>query len=238
MKKILLFAIALVSANVMVAQDDCMNFFPDTEGTVLESTTYDVSNNPLRTTTYRINKVSDNTSGNAMEIGFTMANSNGTVINTGNIDASCMDGTFRMKMNSKALTPEVMNILSTNTELVSNFLDYPNIFNNDTYPFESPFTMTDGEFSIKSNNDSRDEIRVRVYNRQYEGNEKITTSARRDSFDAAKVTFSFEVTQDGRTMRYKGKEWYSSGFGIIRSETYDNNDNLLYTTMLTNMMSK
>lgn len=238
MKKILLFATLLVSTNLVVAQDTCMDFFPDTEGTVLENTTYDANNGLLRTTTYRVNKVYNYPSGNNSEIGFTMTNSMGTVINTGNIDATCTDGNFRMEMKSKAMSPEVMNILSTSTELVSNFLDYPNIFNTSMTPFDSPFSMTDGQFTIKSDNDRKDDITVRVYSRQYEGNERIDTPARRDSFDAAKVTFNFEVTKNGQTMRYKGKEWYSSRFGIIRSETYDNNDNLLNTTVLTGIRAK
>lgn len=238
MRKILFFSAILFSVNMATAQTDCMGFFPETQGTVLETTTYDVAKQPLRSMVYRVNEVNTNVLGNNMQVSFTMMNNDGSVMDAGNIDADCMDGNFRMKMSSRALTPEVMNILSTSTELVSNFLDYPNIFNTDMDPFASPFVMTGGDFTIQSNNDKKDDIRVGVRNRQYEGNERIYVPARRDSFDAAKVTFDFEVTENGSTKQYKGIEWYSTNFGIIRSETYDNNNTLLNTTLLTTIKEK
>jgi len=173
-----------------------------------------------------------------MEIGFTMMDNNGGVMNSGNINAGCTDGNFSMKMDTRGFTPEVMDIFSTSTELVGSFLNYPNIFNNEMNMFTSPFEMTGGEFNIQSNNDKQDDIRVRVYNRQYEGNERITVPARRDSFDAAKIAFTFEVTKDGSTKRFRGVEWHSTNFGVIRSETYDDNDNLVNTTLLTSIREK
>ena len=235
MKKILLFAASLFGLNVAMAQDNCMSFFPDTEGTVLVNTTYDANDNPLRKMEYRVTNVSNYMSGNSMEVGFSIMNNDDMVMDQGIIDASCTDGTFRMKMRTMALTPEIMDILSTSTELVGNFLDYPNIFNDATDPFTSPFTMSGGDFTIQSKDDNKNDIRVRVYNRQYEGNEKIFVPARRDSFDAAKVTFTFEVTKNGNTTRYKGKEWYSNNHGIIRSETYSEDDMLINKSLLTSI---
>ena len=236
-KLFLLISGILLSSSVMLAQDDCMAFFPKEEGAMLVNKTYDAQNNLLRTTTYRVNHNYDYISGADMQIGFVVTDNNGAAIDDGNIDARCDDGTFSMRMINRGMTQDVMDALSGGTELVGNFLDYPNIFN-DEYPFEKPFQMTNGDFTIQSKNDKKEWIRVRVHNRQYTGNEKITVPAKAEPFNAAKTTFDFEVIKEGNTMRYRGVEWYAENASIVRSETYDSNNNLVNYTVLTTFTNK
>lgn len=237
MKKILtLFTAIIISSGFMMAQDDCMQFFPNNEGDILVNTTYDAANNVQSVMTYRINKVYDYISGENMQIAFVMTDGEGQVIDNGNLEAYCDYGTFYMKMTNNVLTADVINILSSDTELVGDFLDYPNVFNENIFD-ESPFQMSGGSFMIKSKSNKKDFVNVVVYNRQYVGTEKITTPARTEPFHAAKITFEFEVTRDRKTKRYKGIEWCAMNAGIIRSETYDNNNNLLTKTLLTNMQN-
>lgn len=237
MKKILFFISFLAISGLLKAQDNCMQFFPNTEGAILISKTSDANDNLLRSITYRIDKVYDYFSGSDMQIGFVITDDKGSVIDDGYLDASCLDGNFSMKMVNRGITPEVMSALSKDTELVGDYLDYPNIFDDD-YPFESPFQMTGGEFTVQSKADKKDWVRVRVYNRQYVANEKITTPARVEPFHSAKVTFDFEVTKDKVTTQYKGVEWYAVNAGIVRSETYDSNDKLVNKTVLTTLKEK
>lgn len=57
MKK-LLFTLGIVisSSTLLMAQDDCMAFFPTNEGAVLINKSYDANNNLLSTMTYRVDK--------------------------------------------------------------------------------------------------------------------------------------------------------------------------------------
>lgn len=239
MKKILLFfASILATSSMLVAQDNCMQFFPNNPGTVLISKTFDAQNNLLSTMTYHVNKVSDYASGSNTEIAFALSDMNGKTIDSGNLEAYCNDGNFYMKMMNRSMTPEVMKSFTTNTEIVGDFLDYPDV-NDEVYLSEDgPFKMEDGKFTIHSKSDKKDQATVRVYNRQYIKNEDITTPAMENPFHAAKVTFNFEVTKDNMTTQYKGVEWYAANAGIVKAETFDNNNNLLTTTLLTTLQGK
>jgi len=235
MKKLFLFFAGIFSvATVANAQDGCMAFFPTEPGTIMVSTNYDSSDNMLSTMTYRVNESYDYMSGSNTQIGFTFADNTGRVTGTGNLDASCNDGDFSMKMNIIDSDPYMMNTLAQSTELVGNFLDYPNTFSNISDPFNmSPFQMDGGEYTIKSKGDNRDDIRVRVYNRQYEKSEIVNTPA--GSFNASKVSFDYDVTRDGQTVTYKGSEWFAPNAGIVKTETYDKSGNRLNYSQLTTL---
>lgn len=240
MKKFLLFFASIFAAtNLLMAQSECMQFYPNTPGATLVNKTFDAQNNLMNVTTYTINQVYDYSSSTNMLIGFIIADKDGNTVDSGNIEAYCDNGTFYTKMVNRSMTSDVMNMLSTNTEMVGNFLDYPNIFSdNDGYPFDDPFEMGDGDFTIQSKADKKEMIRVHVYNRRYIKNEKVTTPAKESPFHAAKVTFDFDVTKNKVTTKYKGIEWYAANAGIVKSETYDSNNKLVTTTILTTLKDK
>lgn len=232
MRKLSLFLMGLIaSAGYSVAQDDCMYFFPNKEGAELVNKTYDANNNLVNTMIYRIENVMDYPTETDMEIRFFMTDKNGAAIDQGTLSARCDGESFYLNMVNRGLTSDIMNALGEDTELTGDFLDYPNAFNMD-YPFDGNFKMDAGEFTIKSKNNKNDDIRVREFNRQYVGDEKVSTPAREFNH-ASKVTFDFEVTKGKQTTRYKGVEWYATNSGIVRSEVYDSNNNLLSYTQLT-----
>jgi hypothetical protein len=184
---------------------------------------------------YRVNQTFEYSPGITVEVGFTMTDSKNSVIDRGAIEARCDEGrNFYLNMKNRSFSPLVMNILGSNTALIGNFLDYPNVFNDD-YPYTSDMPMSDGGFSIKSE-DTGAYINVRVYSRNYEKTEKITTPA--GTFNAAKISFYFDVTSDKVTKIYKGVEWYAGYAGIVRSETYDNKGKLQIYTVLTEKRDK
>lgn len=238
MKKIYLLLLSVfIGTGMMSAQSDCVEFFPANEGTVLVTKTYDAANRLLNTMIYRVNSVSNGLSMNDMQIGFTLMDGYNNAVSNATIDASCTNGYFSMKMVSKGYSPDVVKAMTTNTELIGYFLNYPNTLN--TNPMNnSPFAMEGGEFTIEDNSDKRDKITVRVNNRQLEGMERVITPARNDSFNSYKITLNFDVTQNNQTTTLKGIQWYSPRFGIVRSETYDNNNNLINRTELTTIEEK
>lgn len=235
MKKIFIAILSVVVCTGMVNAQDCIEFFPSSEGSVLTTKTYDANNNLQNTMIYRVNNVNSNMVANNMQIGFTMMDNNDVVVSNATIDANCTNGMFNMRMVSQGYSPAFIRAMSTNTELIGYFLNYPNVFNTDPLINNSPFAMDGGEFTIEDKNTSRDNINVRVYNRQLEGNERVITPARNDSFDAYKISFNFDVRTDGQTTTLKGIEWYSPRYGIVKSETYDDNGNLINRTELSGM---
>ncbi len=231
MKKIFLFVICFTFAVTSISAQDCMNFFPSSVGAMLINKTYNGDDDLLNTTIYRVENGFDYTNGSDMEVSFTMTDNYNNILSQGNIDASCMDGNFYLKMVNRSLSPEIMQMLGSNTELIGNFLDYPDTFN-DGDPFGGVFQMDAGEYTLRSKA-TGETIRVKVYDRQYEKNERVKTPA--GTFNAAKVSFNFECTKDGVTKKHRGVEWYAPGAGIVRSETYDADNNLENYTILTTL---
>lgn len=235
MKKLLLLLVSIlfISSHTR-AQDECMAFFPTTPGTVLVTSNYDADNNLMSTMTYRINDSYDYTSGSNTRMGFIFMDNTNSVCGTGNLTAGCNNGFFSMKMEVADASPYMMDALAQNTELIGNFLDYPNNYDNMSNPFDmSPFDMDGGEYIIKSKDEKSDDIKVRVYDRKYEKNETVTTPA--GSFDASKISFSYDVTRNGKTMTYKGTEWFAKNAGIVKTETCDKGGNAICHSQLTTL---
>lgn len=229
-----LFALVLSSATLLVAQDDCVGFFPKDEGTTLVKSNYDANKKLLSTITYVVNKTYQYPDETERQIGFTIADAVGNVIDEGDMEVRCKDGSFFMKMTNVALTPGILKILMDNTEIASEFLDYPDIFS--TPPSEELFKVDRGEFTIRSKSDKKELVNVKVSNRTFVKEEKVTTPA--GTFDAYKVTFDVHITEHKKVTKYKGTEWYADNAGIIKSEVYDTNNTLVSYSELTTLKFK
>jgi len=240
MKKIAILFFFVCMPFLAAAQDsadytDCIPFFPTNEGALLITQSYDAQDNLLNTMIYRVNKVLEYSPGITVDVGFTMTDNKNNVIDRGTIEARCGENdNFYLTMQNKSFSPEVMDILGSNTALIGNFLDYPNIFN-DVYPYTIGFEMDDDGFSVRSK-ETGAFLNVRIYGRNYEKSERITTPA--GTFDAAKVSFYFDAINNKETKTCKGIEWYAPRTGIVRSETYDKKGNLLNYTILTEAREK
>lgn len=209
------------------AQSNEMSLYPTTEGSTLVTRSYDPYNRLEYTTTYRVERFLETTDGPQTEMVFNVADGDGAIVDAGTIQARFEEGDFTFESVSKATHPNIAKMLSYNTQLVDSYLDYPDVFSSAAEPFE----MSEAEFMIKDKTKG-DFLRVKVYDRQYVKNEKLTTPA--GTFDAAKINFKFEVydSQSKTTMTYKDTEWYALGAGVIRSEVFTHDNQLLGYTVL------
>ncbi len=235
MKKIFLIAVvACSSVGIISAQDDCMALFPTTEGATMTSKSYDGNNNLITTTTYTVGEIQDNYYSGSAQISFQSVDPMGNIVDQGSLETRCDDGNFYLKSLNRMMFPESQGLLLENIELMGNFLDYPNTFSS-PYPFDNTFEMDGAEFTIKSKDKDGEFVRVRVYNRDYEKNEDVTTPA--GKFDAAKISYMVEVYDSAtkESKEYKGIEWYALESGIVRSELYDRDNNLQAYSVVTDM---
>lgn len=230
---IFVFSFVFSSALIMAQDGGCMEFFPKKPGATMISKSYDAANKLLNTMIYQIDKSYTYQSGEEIDITFTMTDANGKGIDRGSLNARCDDGVFYMNMTNRTLSPDVMKLLGSDTELVADFLDYPEF--NVNSPASGSLEVTDASYTIRSKSNKKEQMSVRVYDRSYEKAEQLTTPA--GTFMAAKVTFSFETTKDKKSTIYKGAEWYAPNAGIVRTETYDKNGKLQNYTVLTTLQN-
>ncbi len=228
MKTLFFIFMFTVTSCVLMAQDDCMYFFPPNEGDILVTKNYDNKDTLLSTISYKVNKMDQTINGSNIDIVFKITNSKDSLIDSGSLDAKCEDGIFYMSMSNRILSPDAIKILEKDTELVGDFLDYPDPFGDF---FSGDFKMNGGKFTVQDKKDKKIFAHVNIFGRKYEKNEKVTTPA--GTFDAAKVTFNFTISENKKTTMYEGVEWYALNAGIIRSETYDKKGNLQNYSVLT-----
>lgn len=227
---LLILLLVVISPHFSQAQNnDCFGFFPNNIGTELINKTYNSSDSLLSTFTCKILDSYEHSTMASIELAFVMSDGNNVQIDRGTINAHCNDGELYLSMDQEIDTSvNVTDMLSLDTEIVSNFLSYPEP--NISSSIYDNKGIEETSFTVKSKEDKDDFMRVNMYNRKYIKNEKVNTPA--GSFDAAMVTFEFEVYHDKETKRYKGVEWYAIDAGIVRSETYDLKNNLLNYTVL------
>lgn len=232
MKKMIFSLLAgFACIGMTTAQESCMALFPNTQGTTWTTKCYDAQDNLLGKTTYVVTDYSENMSGPDTRINFTVIDTMGVVLNQGELNAHCTNGDFFMRSVSQPMDTDITRMISTNVNLLGSFLNYPDTFSSN-FPYNSVFDMDGGQFTIEPKGDRKDFVRVRVYNRSYDKNERITTPA--GSFDASKITYNVEVynNENKETKTFRNTEWYALGHGIIRSEAHDSNNNLVNYTVL------
>jgi len=216
--------------------NDCMVLFPNEKGSSLVTKSYDGQGKLAYTTTYQVQESAEHLGGPDTYMSFSVINGEGVTVDQGNLDAYCNDGNFYFKSVSHATCPEIAKMLSSNTQLLGSYLDYPDLFTSSND--DGPFSMEGAEFTVKDKADKKEFLKVRVYNREYEKNEKIHTPA--GDFDAAKIKFNVEVYDNDTktTTTYQNTEWYALGAGIVRTETFDKNNNLMGYTQLETLNQK
>jgi len=231
MRKFISSSLAIFAfAGFLSAQDGCMALFPNDKGTTWETKCYNSGDQLVGSTKYMVKDYSEMPSGPNTEIVFTVMNANGEVQNQGEMEAYCNEGDFYVKSESHPVNSDITSMISSNVNLLGSFLNYPNTFN-----MNDPFDMEGGEFTIKPKADKKDFVRVRIHNRSFEKNEKVTTPA--GTFDASKISYEVEVYDNAnkKTMNYKNVEWYAVGAGIVRAEAYDSNNKMDNYTVLASL---
>ena len=229
MKKIIFLSALMAGCVVAVsAQDKLFQFFPNQEGFQLVNQTYNAENQLVGTNVTTVQKYYEYTDGAQLDLGFTMIDPTGKLLDEGSLEAYYEGGNFYLKMNNRTISPEVMRYLSAENELVGDFLDYPNPMGVEgtTTPV---FAMNGGDFTVRSKENKREFVRVHNFERELEGRETITTPA--GTFEAFKVASNVEVTCEGKTERLRQIEWYAPQAGIVRAEVY-NGDALMNYTVL------
>ncbi|MCD8262868.1 MAG: hypothetical protein LUD02_00875 [Tannerellaceae bacterium] len=186
MKKFVLSLITVFACGSLAqAQDDCMALFPTDYGTVLVNQTYDGSNNLLYTTTYKVSDVRDYPSGTETELVYTVKGPTNNIQESSSYYARCSNGYFSLNLVNRGIVNNFVQELSSTTELVADYLDYPDTFNDDILGYDQTFEMDPGTIIVQSKTDKSEQARVSISNRRLDKSEKIQTPA--GEFHASRI---------------------------------------------------
>lgn len=239
MKKTFFIVAALVvSIGLSYGQTEESNYldnYPNREGAQLVSKSYDANDNLLSTLILTVQKYYQYPDGSDLEMGYVITDAQGKAVDRGEMNVRYSDGDLFFKMSERTDLPDMNNYLSMNTSLMGSFLDYPDTFRvgRPTGDPDSEFEMEAATFRVKDEGSRKTETTFQVYDREFEGLEKITTPA--GTFDSSKITFKVSNFENGQKRIYEGTEWYVIGLGIVRAEIYDQNKELKNYTVLTSV---
>lgn len=235
MKKFFISALSVLAcAGVANAQSECNFLFPTVKGSVITTKCYDAQDNLLGTTTYQVSDENMGYNSTSSEIMYSVTDRNGQVVNAGKIENTCNNGNVHVRSTSQgANMNNIGQMLSANINLMGSTLDYPDTFSA-MPPFGNLFERSEAELTLKSERKG-DIARVKLYDRTYEKNDIVSTPA--GQFNTTKTSYKVDVYDDNNNKQgtYRNVEWYSLGNGIVRAESYNDDDQLVNYTVLTAM---
>ena len=223
--KIILSLFVLQFVTTGMAQD-CIFFFPQTEGTRMVKKNYDANGNLRGVMTYTIDEIDNYPSGMVVEAEYIFKDSTGTVYDKGDLEAFCQNGEFFMEMKEVFSNPSFVSTRQTDVVSTDAVMNYPNVSTstNDTIYFDDAYVQI---YSKKNRGNRKN---VTVYDREYVTTEPVTTPA--GTFDCTKVKYKIKSRSPKETIEGYGYEWYTPNVGVVKNEQYDNNNQLQYYTIL------
>lgn len=153
----------------------------------------------------------------------------GQQIGTLDYEVKCQDGNFLVSMNS-FLNPEQMGAYENmEVEIDGDFLQLPS----DLHP---GMTLPNASVAIKMKKSGIEmmSLTILIFDRQVEKFESITTPA--GTFNCAKIVYGVQSKMGQAipiNVKTSGAEWLAKGTGMVKSEQYDENQNLMSYSLLT-----
>lgn len=240
MKKFITTTLLVVFSIGLLAAQDPFDFLPYKKGGQIVYKSYNANHSLIATTTYTVLEDYDYSNDHYLPDGYinmnyTITNASGAAIDRGKTSAKYEDGAFFFNMSQLEYNmSDMMDYIGAETSLLGSFLDYPDTFSNNR-SFEGEFKMEGAEFTLKSKSNKEDFVTVSIRNRDFVRNEAVAVPL--GTLEASKITFEIEVYRnlDESITTYKANEWYKVDKGIIKTEIYDSNNNLINYTVLAEM---
>ncbi len=230
-KNLFVMGMLALGAETAMAQE-CNFYFANEVGKVLTRTGYKADGTISSTLIYRVDNVYDYPSGMEVDAHFSYSKPNGKVLNSGQMVARCNDGNFTMSMNHILTFPDALTMKNAEIYVMGDLMSYPDTFSDIDDP-ASAAQYSDGTVRIydKKNKDNKAEISVT--DREFVTNEDVTTPA--GVFHATKVKYRMKIWTPKSTIEGYGYEWYAPNVGIVRTEEYNDNDQVQSYSVLTSI---
>ena len=222
LKNLILGATLFVATGAM-AQQDCAFFFPNQEGEQITRNYYDANGNLANIIVYHVDQAYDYPSGMEVVATYTFANATGQTLTSGQMVARCNNGNFAMSMGHIPSYSLALNMISADVFMMGDLMNYPDAFSNSMNPGDSD-EFEDGTLRIYQKGDKNNRAEVSIFDRQFVSNESVNTPA--GTFYCTKVKYDMNIWTPQGTIKGYGYEWYAPNIGIVRTEQYNDKQEL------------
>ena len=220
MKTTLTFLSALFIITIGFGQNSCSKYYPFTEGTTFQITSYDKKGKKSSVVDYEIANVTNNTA----TFNTKVYDDKGKEIVTSNYNITCENDAVSIDFNSM-MSPELfsqykdmeMDVTGTNIEIPNNLS-----VGQDLKDADMLMTLNMAGMNMK--------MTMNLINRKVESKESITTSA--GTFDCYVISYTSEFKM-GIKQTFMAKDWIAEGVGVVKSESFNKNGKLMGYSELT-----
>ena len=226
----ILLASILITAGTKLRAQDCHDFFPQEEGTVLTYVSYDKKDKITGSSEMSFKDKKQTPDGMSVLFVSKFSDDKEEVLYESEIKVECKDGVLYFDAG-KFLDPATMSAYETmEVEVTGDNLELP---------LNGPVgsRMEDGGVTavVRSSGVKIVTVSVNISNRKIEAREKVETPA--GNFDCIKYTYDALSKIGFIKVNMSAIEWYSPGLGTVRSESYNKNGKLTGTTVLESIRS-
>jgi len=223
MKKSILLTGAILLFNVVLFAQDCVFYYPKTEGKQLEYTSFDAKDKKTGSSIQRVKETSENEGILSVLVETQSFDKKGKDIGTNEYTAKCENGVYTVDMKSFMDAATMASYEDQDIEVSGNNLEIPaNLNVGDELP--------NGRLSISiySNGTRIMGMSTVLTKRKVEAKEEITTEA--GTFECYKITYTMTVSTMF-SVRMEAADWICEDVGTVKSETYSRGKTMGYTLL-------
>lgn len=218
-------AVLLISVSTFKAvSQNCSVYFPTVKGTIYEMQQFDNKDKQTGTSTYTVNNSITDTEGNvAAIIHIHSQGKSDKDTMSANVSYKCENGKAYVDMKNFIPSGSSEQYKDMEIKTDASWMEIPQALSVGT-------TMVDatGTMSFYSNGTLFMTMKISITDRKVASSESVTTPA--GTFQCYKVTYNIasesSIMGIKTTINSKAVEYYSTGTGIVKSETYNKNDKL------------
>lgn len=221
LKTLLLLAL---TTQVAIGQNDCNAFYPFTEGSTAQITTYNKRGKVAAVSDYTVKTVSNSTGNSVATMATQVSDKRGDVISEAEFNVTCDNESvaidFTSLMNAEMLSPyRDMNTEFTGTDLV--------LPNNLSVGQELP----DANMNVKIDMSGFEmNMNFAMIDREVIAQESVTTPA--GTFDCYVISYSTRLEMAMNRLG-SAKQWVARGVGMVKQEDYNRSGNVTSSSLLT-----
>lgn len=223
MKNILLIIAVLFNSTLIFSQE-CNSYFPQEQGKTYEYQNLDKKNKLMGVTTKTVIKKTNTTGGLEVTIKEESKNKDADTPTTIEYTIKCKDGVMSVDMESYLDQEQMKAYEEMETEIIADNLEIPS-------NAKAGDNLGGGTVVAKISNQGVNvmTLNFHILSRKVDAIESITTDA--GTFECIKITSVAEFKMMF-SIKTTITEWYASGIGVIKTETYDKKGRILSSMVL------
>ena len=224
-KKLVVPVVLFLSTISMISQN-CSTFYPFSEGTTMQITSYGANQKIAAIIDYTVKDVSTISGIETATMNTIINDKKGKLIAELNYEMSCRGDRVSIDFKSMMSPQIVKQFKDMKTEITGTNLDLPN---NLSVGQTLPDASMEMKISMSGINMDMD---TQIKNRKVIGKESITTPA--GTFECFVITYNTDLNMSmGMSQNNSAKQWISKGVGMVKQEDYNERGKITSSSLLT-----